>query len=99
MQQWQTEVGADCHWNGSQFWQLGTSASRDVAILERDTCSISEPRVLYKDADARILRVDFKYAGLEMAAIEVFAPSVAAECAAFFRRNCRGPWSSAATRL
>ena len=45
-------------------------------------CGITEPRVTYK-AD-RILRVDFKYAGHEMAVINVYAPSLAAERAAFF---------------
>ena len=84
VQQWQAEMGADCHWRGSQFWHHGTSASRGVAVLVRDECGISEPQVTYKDAAGRILRVDFKYAGLDMAVVNVYAPSVAAERAAFF---------------
>ena len=84
VQQWQAEVGADCHWEGSQFWHHGTSASRGVAVLVRGSSGISEPRVTYKDAAGRILRVDFKYAGLDMAVVNVYAPSVAAERATFF---------------
>ena len=80
---WTVEAGSGA-WRGQLFWHHGTSASRGVAVLIRDTAPVTEARVTYKDDAGRILRVDFKYAGASMAVVNVYAPSVAVERAAFY---------------
>ena len=83
VRRWAAEAASGA-WRGQQFWHHGTSASRGVAILVRDSDRVSDARVGFKDADGRILRIDFKYAGLDMAVINIYAPCEAAQRAAFF---------------
>jgi exonuclease III len=78
-------------WRGQALWSHGTAASRGVATLVRDCANIADVHVGYADADGRLLRVDFKYAGLDVSVLNVYAPCVAAERAAFFR----GPFAAA----
>jgi hypothetical protein len=69
---------------GQQFWHHGTSASGGVAVLICDSARVSDARIGFDDAHGRILRVDFTYAGLPMAVVNVYARSVATERGAFF---------------
>jgi exonuclease III len=83
VRQWAAEAGVQA-WQGPQFWHHGTSASCGVAILIRDTAPVSDAKIGYQDAHGRILRVDFLFAGVPTSVINVYAPCVAAERAAFF---------------
>ena len=84
VRRWMAEAGNEA-WRGQAFWHHGTSASRGVAVLVRGSSAVKDAKVTYKDTSGRILRVEFMYAGLHMAVVNVYAPSVAAERAAFFR--------------
>jgi hypothetical protein len=84
VRRWMAEASSGA-WRGQAFWHHGTSASRGVAVLIRDSSGIHDARVTYRDGPGRILRVDFTYASLPMAVVNVYAPCVPAERAAFFR--------------
>ena len=84
VQRWMAETRTHA-WRGPAFWHHGTSASRGVAILIRDSSPIRDAKVTYADGAGRLLRVEFTYAGLPMAVVNVYAPSEPSERPAFFR--------------
>jgi hypothetical protein len=86
VRRWATEAASGA-WRGQQFWHHGSSASCGVAILLRDSAHVSGAHIGYQDAHGRILRVDFKYAGLDMAVVNVYAPHRPEERAAFFSQE------------
>ena len=86
VRRWATEAASGA-WRGQQFWHHGTSASCGVAVLMRDSAHVSDAHIGYQDAHGRILRVDFKYAGLAMAVVNVYAPHRPEERAAFFSQE------------
>ena len=83
VRRWAAEAASGA-WRGQQFWHHGTSASCGVAVLIRDSAHVSDAHIGYQDTHGRILRVDFKYAGLDMAVVNVYAPHRPEERAAFF---------------
>jgi exonuclease III len=83
-------------WAGLHFWShyvppAGEFAKRGVGILVRHGAPVSDVRVGYTDSSGRLLRLDFEYAGEQASVLNVYAPSVAADRAAFFR----GPFYAA----
>ena len=83
IRRWAAEAASQA-WVGQQFWHHGTSASRGVAILVRDTAAITEVRKGFQDTEGRLLRIDFKYAGLAMSVLNVYAPCEPTLRAAFY---------------
>ena len=79
-------------WLGPSFWHHGTSRSRGVGILIREGLCVSEPQVIHRDRDGRILAVSFtSQEGHPWVVMAVYAPVKAPHRPTFFS----GPLSRA----
>jgi exonuclease III len=70
-------AGPGMPWLGHQFWHHkpdGGSRSCGVFVLFHHLADVQAARLGYQDAAGRLLRVDFTYAGRDMAVLCVYAP-------------------------
>lgn len=72
-------------WLGPSFWHHGTRNSRGVGVLIREGLGVSEPKVLHRDREGRILAVSFtSQEGHPWVVVAVYAPVEASKRAHFF---------------
>lgn len=93
--QWCREgAGEGRPWPGVSFWAHGTTASRGVAILIRDTIDLGCTVLERVDVDiatsdlhepqGRVLRVDFSWGHLQFSVFSVYAPCTSIHRPSFF---------------
>ena len=79
-------------WKGSYYWSPGTSHSRGVLVLFKDSLLVHDlPPSGMQDtqgivqADGRVVRVDFTHCGQPLSLVGCYAPNTGTERTAFFR--------------
>ena len=90
--QWCREgAGEGRPWPGTSFWAHGTTASRGVAILVRDTVDIDSLSLFslsisanYHEPEGRLLRIDLTWSDTPLSIICIYAPSTAEHRKDFF---------------
>lgn len=72
---WASEGGGETHaWAGRSEWNHGTNRSKGVAVLFRDGLALQDVTRAGEDAEGRLLRVDFTFAGAAFSIVAVYAP-------------------------
>ena len=85
----QEGAGPGMPWEGTAFWNHGTSQSRGVAVLVRAGLSMDTPRVQYRDTDGRLLRVGVQLQDASLCSfLAVYAPTEPGHRTAFFAGPC-----------
>lgn len=77
-------------WPGTSFWCHGTSASRGVALLFKNSCQAQNLSVRSQDPAGRVLAVDFTLCEADFTVVSVYAPVEQLNRSAFFT-GCLAP--------
>ena len=74
-------------WPGTSFWSHGTTASRGVAVLVRDSCMAREVQLRSQDQDGRLLTVDFVVDDVPFTVCSVYSPCERRDRPEFYREK------------
>ena len=86
--QWCKEgAGPTAPWDGPSFWAAGSSASRGVALLFKDTPLLSSVTAAAADANGRFIAAEGNLSGSQTMFVSVYAPVERQERAPFFRQQ------------